>query len=372
VGGKALIYLVDASVAQTGALVAARREARLLADVADYVLILPRSSAVRPADAPEFRDIRYLPMVQLRRSVAAVLLYLPSLLWCGWRLRRILREAGCTRLQINDFYLMQGAVARLLGYRGRLITWVRIDPLRFGRLGRLWLRAASRASDRLVAVSLFIRERLAGREDVALVYDPAPATLAWPSKPAGRRLLFIANYVEGKGQDAAIRAFDRIAARFPDAELQFHGGDMGLEKNKLYRDALKTLAAQSPAADRIRFGGFVDYVADALRGARAALNFSASESFSMTCLEASAAGIPVIATRCGGPAEIVEDGVSGYLVEVGDTDVMAERMARLLEDEALARAMGEAGAALVAERFGEAPFRRHLAGLFALPADEAR
>ena len=142
---------------------------------------------------------------------------------------------------------------------------------------------------------------------------------------------------------------------------------MGLDKNRAYRARLEEQAQGCAVADRIRFGGFLDDTREPLRAARAALVLSESESFSLTSQEASACGVPVIATRCGGPEEIVEDGKTGFLVDVGDVDGTADRMARLLSDAELAREMGRHGAELVVERFSSQAFRAQLAGLFGLP-----
>lgn len=367
--GKPFIYIVDGSVDRTGALEAARRQAASLADRALCVLIVSSSNRLNGEQLPEFAKIVRLPMVPLRRSLASIILYLPSLLYCGWRLRRALQADRCTRLQVNDFYLMQGAVARLLGYRGTLVTWIRIDPVRFGRIGKIWLRIARRVSDRIVVVSHFIARQI-GDGEGALVYDPYPEQRAQPAAPgSSERLVFIGNYIPGKGQDVAIAAFARIAERFPDARLELFGGDMGLDKNRAYRRGLEDQARRTAAADRIAFGGFVVDTRQALRGARAALVLSESESFSLTCQEASACGLPVIATRCGGPEEIVEDGVTGFLVDVGDVEATAGRIARLLAEPALAHAMGQRGAALVSQRFSTEAFRSRVVELFQLGAD---
>ena len=100
--------------------------------------------------------------------------------------------------------------------------------------------------------------------------------------------------------------------------------------------------------------------------AYAALNFSNSESFSLTCLEASAHGLAVIATRCGGPEEIIEDGVTGFLVPVGDIEAMAARMADVLCNPEMAAAMGEAGRQMVGQRFSIAQFHAQLLEIFDL------
>jgi L-malate glycosyltransferase len=366
---KPFIYIIDGSVDRTGALEAVRRQAASLTDSAQCVLVVPSANALTREQSPEFAKILRLPMVPLRRSLACVILYLPALLFCGWRLRRMLKADRCTRLQVNDFYLMQGAMARLLGYRGTLLTWIRIDPVRFGRIGRTWLRIARKVSDGIVVVSHFIARQIGEGEGTLLVYDPYPEQRVEPAAPeSSERLVFIGNYIRGKGQDVAIAAFARIADRFPNARLELFGGDMGLKKNRAYRLDLEDQARRTSAADRIVFGGFVADTREALRGARAALILSESESFSLTCQEASACGLPVVATRCGGPEEIVEDGVTGFLVEVGDVEATAERMASLLADPALAGEMGRRGAALVAQRFSTDAFRSRVAALFELNA----
>jgi glycosyltransferase involved in cell wall biosynthesis len=219
----------------------------------------------------------------------------------------------------------------------------------------------------MVVVSHFIERQLGNAVGPRLIYDPYPGPVDGIAEADSLpRLIFIGNYIEGKGQDKAIAAFDRIAARFPEAELMMFGGDMGLAKNRAYRERLEAQARASTAAERIHFGGFVADTREALRGARAALNFSTSESFSLTCQEASACGIAVIATRCGGPEEIVEDGVTGFLVNVGDIEAMADRMARLLADPQMARDMGARGAELVETRFSREAFRSDLEAIFSL------
>jgi L-malate glycosyltransferase len=69
---------------------------------------------------------------------------------------------------------------------------------------------------------------------------------------------------------------------------------------------------------------------------------SETESFGLSALEAMACEVPVVVTRVGGLPEVVIDGESGYLCEVGDTDAMAERLWELLTKPELARKLGRA------------------------------
>ena len=358
---KPVVFLVDASIDITGAFIAVRREARLLRESADFVLVLPRESRVPDSLLGDFADVLKLPMPQIRKHLPSLILYFPALLFTSTRLRLSMRRHGCDRVQLNDFYLMHGTVLRLLGFRGRIATWVRIDPRRFGRIGKAWLALVRRSSTRLVAVSRFIQSCLGDGVDTDLAYEWREPERLGPARTEGdRRLLYVGNYIAGKGQDAALAAFQMVATSFPDARLCFVGGDMGRKSNRSYREDLERRAAQGPAAGRVEFLGRMDDVSPLYRKSYAALNFSQSESFSMTCQDASAFGLPIIATRCGGPEEIIEEGETGYLVPVGDVGAMAARIGDVLEDRSLARAMGARGAKLVMNRFGAARIRPQL------------
>ena len=67
---------------------------------------------------------------------------------------------------------------------------------------------------------------------------------------------------------------------------------------------------------------------------------SEQESFGLAALEALACEVPVIASRVGGVPEVVDDGVTGYLSEVGDLEKMSADAASLLADEEARREMG--------------------------------
>jgi len=361
-----LVAILDGSVDVTGALNSACGEARLLRDDARFILFLPAHSQAVDAAAADFERVERISLPDMKRSLPDLLRYPFASLSSARVLAKRLRELGCERLQVNDFYLLSGPLTRLFGFRGRIVTWVRIDPRRYGMAGKIWLFAARRWSNSMVSVSNYIVNCLPPAFTTTLVYEPSVFRQASKGICAPQSMLFVGNYIFGKGQQEAITAFQLIADRFPAATLVFHGGDMGLEKNRAYLAGLRCQAAAGPGAERILFGPFLSDLADARGRAGIALNFSHSESFSLTCLEASASGLAVIATRCGGPEEIVEDGVTGLLVPVGDIAAMADAMAGLLGDPDRATTMGEAARYLVAERFSPTTIRSSLVELLAL------
>lgn len=366
---RPVIFVLDASVDITGALRSVCRQATLLSADARFVLVLPNHSSIDDAQLGMFDRVLRLPIRPLRKRIGSAVGYLPALIVATIRLRRAMRRDGAERLQVNDFYLMHGWLLRRFGFRGLIVTWVRIDPTRFGVLGRVWLAATRHSATHLVAVSYFIARLLPAEARAEIVYDPVVAAGPPVLKGAdctARDLVFVGNYIDGKGQDVAIQAFHRIADRFPQTHIVFHGGDMGLDKNRRYKADLRASADSGPGGARIRLEPFADKDTPVFVHAIAAINLSRSESFSLTCQEASAAGLPVIASRCGGPEEIIVDGETGFLVPVDDVAATAQAMTRILEDPDAAARMGRAGAELTRVRFSPETFRMAFTRLFAL------
>ncbi len=92
-------------------------------------------------------------------------------------------------------------------------------------------------------------------------------------------------------------------------------------------------------------------VPDVMRGLNCFVLPSLAEGISNTILEAMATALPVIATRVGGNAELVDDGLTGELVPPDDVDALAQALVRMATDPARAAAMGRAGRAEVERRF---------------------
>lgn len=254
------LYLLDPSKDITGAFICARNEARLLRSDFDVVLVLPSISKINDDELGDFHKVIRLPIYDIRKSVWSILFYFPALIISGWRLKGAMKKDNCHQLQVNDYYMMQGVMARLFGFRGKIVTWVRIDPARYGSFfSKYWLKYGYLASDNVVAVSKFILDKLPESPKNRLMYDPVSddSSVNLDQKvDEVRKLIYIGNYTEGKGQQYAIKAFELLASEFSDIELHFYGGTIGLQKNQLYKNSLQTLAQNTLFSNRIFFMAF--------------------------------------------------------------------------------------------------------------------
>lgn len=141
---------------------------------------------------------------------------------------------------------------------------------------------------------------------------------------------------ENKNQALLLRAFALIAADYPDYQIILYGkGDQ--EEN------LKQLADNLEIADRVIFAGNVSDVAGKIKKAGVFVLTSNTEGMPNALIEAMVLGLPVIATDCpcGGPRDMIEDGVNGILTPVGDVDKMKENLQHILNDLQNALHMGQ-------------------------------
>ncbi len=111
------------------------------------------------------------------------------------------------------------------------------------------------------------------------------------------------------------------------------------------------LARTRGVAEFVYFAGKQPDIAECLSLADLFLLPSELESFGLAALEAMACEVPVVASRVGGLPEVIDDGVTGYLCEVGDIEAMAEVSLRLLQDQDLHRDMSQQARSAAIERF---------------------
>jgi glycosyltransferase involved in cell wall biosynthesis len=151
------------------------------------------------------------------------------------------------------------------------------------------------------------------------------------------RVVCVARLIDRKGQEHLIEAIKRLSNEGTDVVLNLVGtGD--LQRN--YEDQARRLGIDK----QINFAGYVprEEINKHYNAAHVFVLPSYNEGMSVAALEAMAAGLPLVVTRTGGTAELVEEGVNGFSFDWADTETLTNHLRILAKDRVLARRMGAA------------------------------
>ncbi|MGW6379563.1 glycosyltransferase family 4 protein [Rhodococcus sp. NPDC055112] len=243
------------------------------------------------------------------------------------------------------------------------------------------LRRIGNTTDTVTFVSKYTRGRFASAfgADAALEHlPPGVDTEVFRPDPAARAelraryglgdrptVLCLSRLVPRKGQDVLIRALPRIRESIDGAVLVIVGGGP-------YQGRLHALAGETGMEEHVVFTGTVP-------SAELAAHHTIADVFAMPCrtrgagldveglgivfLEASAAGVPVIAGRSGGAPETVRENETGHVVDGRSVRQVADSVISVLADRDRAAAMGAAGRAWVSEQWRWDALAAKLSGL---------
>ena len=326
-----------------------QRWARALAERGHDVTVL----SIRDASIPGVRVIsRSIGPVDGAR-VWPLLSYLRLLATLSFDLRRLRPDV------VNPHYcITHGAIAALAGARPRVVNVWGSDLIWDGAGRMPWwrrvlVRLSLRRADAIVSTSRFMADEVR-----RLVPDPPPITLV-PfgvdtsrfrpgARAAGKpvRVGFVKTFAPKYAPDVFIEAAAIVVRERADVVFVMAGRGPLL-------DDMKRLAADRGLEGRISFPGFVphDKVAEFMRGLDILVNCSRAESFGVVICEASASGLPVIATDVGGVRETVKDGETGTLVPKDDPCTLANAMLQLVAEPDSRENMGVAGRGFVQESY---------------------
>ncbi len=144
--------------------------------------------------------------------------------------------------------------------------------------------------------------------------------------PDGERILLHAsNFRKIKRVQDVVKIFYKVNQKLP-SKLLFVGD--GPE-----RATAEDLCRKLGTCDHIRFVGKQEQMEDILAIADLFLLTSEYESFGLAALEAMAAGVPVVSTNAGGLPEVIVQGITGYMSNVGDIDSMSNQALDILKDD---------------------------------------
>jgi len=226
----------------------------------------------------------------------------------------------------------------------RLLDWLRAFPLR----GAARVIVPSRYLGNVVAGWGFPAAR------TSLVYnavEPPAAVSGAPADPPslppfdGPTVVTVCRLVPWKGVDGVLQSLPEL----PGVRLAVVGDGP-------LRAELERLAGALGVAERVVFTGGVSSagVRALLRQAEVFVLNSSYEGLPHVVLEAMAEGVPVVATDAGGTGELVEDGVTGRLVPVGDRAALVAAVGALLRDPAAAAALRDGARRALESRFSYA------------------
>lgn len=139
---------------------------------------------------------------------------------------------------------------------------------------------------------------------------------------------------ENKNQMQAIRAIEQVTKIRPNVRLLIAG-------NGPKNDALQAYVKENGLEENVKFLGYCTYLQEYQNIADIGISCSIREGLGLNVIEAMLSGNPFVATTNRGHNELIENGVTGYLVDVGDFGAMAKCVLRLIDDKDLYLSMRE-------------------------------
>lgn len=308
--------------------------------------------------------------------------------WLPWALYRVMSlTTAIKKVQPHIIHvhhpskaIVAAAARRFAGSKAPIIAHHHGDPLHWRSRWSTKESScglASRLTSLILCVSAATREALIGRyrlapEKVRALYTGVPleefrrlpggteARQRLGLSPSELVFVFVGRLeVRTKGLDVLLQAASLLAQQGLAFTLLIVGPGAAAE-------SLGALCEQLGISQQVRFLGRWSHP-DILIPLRAADVFvlpSRAEGLPLGAAEAAAVGLPLVATRVGGVAEVVEHGVNGLLVPPGDPEALAETMLWMAEHPEERACMGQAGRRLIYERFDMQVTTRQLADIY--------
>ena len=163
--------------------------------------------------------------------------------------------------------------------------------------------------------------------------------------PNGEKILIhVSNFRAVKRPVDCVEIFAKVLQKGGNARLIMVGD--GPEYSAVHHRA-RTLNV----LEKVEFVGKQPKIADYLGVADVSLLPSEMESFGLAALEAQACEVPVVASRVGGIPEVINDGETGFMSDIGDTEKMSDDVLKLLNDDELRQSFGARGRELAVSRY---------------------
>lgn len=351
------------------------------------VLIVGRREKRQPADeqlagvrirrltvARDWRGFRKLARwaekkINAQKQAYALSYYhLDYILQAAWAAR----QWGAEVIQLQNFAQF-APIVRLFNPKAKILLHMHSEWLM--HLDRAALAERLRSLDSVISCCDFITHstearfpEYAGRFTTIFngVDTQLLSALPAPAERPHQRVLFVGRISPEKGVHVLVEAFSRVAAQFPQAQLQMVGATKQLPLDMLlglnedpavkalarfyngseqhYYNTLQSQVQAMGLSERIEFLGPQPYdqILNYYRQADVYVQCTFWDAFPIPVVEAMAVGLPVIGSRVGGIAEAVSENATGFLVEHGDVEALAASLSRLLASAELRAQFGRA------------------------------
>lgn len=165
-------------------------------------------------------------------------------------------------------------------------------------------------------------------KNIRYIYNPIAVKIDPSANMESKTIIAIGRLAEQKGFDLLIESWSKLEKEFPDWELNIFG------EGSLRKALEKQI--QSYKLKQIYLRGYAKDVDFELLNSSIFVLPSRYEGFVLVLMEAQAKGLPCVAFNCKeGPAEIIDDGVNGFLVEPSNTEKFAQKLRILMENKTL-------------------------------------
>lgn len=225
-----------------------------------------------------------------------------------------------------------------IGLNIPIVVSERIDPRYDGRempvkiLNNLFYPRAKKVVFQTRRIESYFNRRI--RDNGCIILNPVSVTTRAYEKRR-KKIVTAGRIMKQKNHRLLIESFKDIAGMYPQYELWIYGeGDLSEELT----DLCKTLEIE----DKVHFPGNSPDVHREMADAEIFVLSSDYEGLSNALMEAMMMGLPCISTDCSGSDEIIEDGVNGLLVPVGDKESLKKAIVKLIQDRGLRDRLGEA------------------------------
>ncbi len=285
------------------------------------------------------------------------------MLSCIWSVSRLLRRRR-PELIVNWMPKTQlyCAPAAVLAGMGRRVIWWQHEITSGHWLDRVATLLPALAVGCSSSAAARAQERLRPRRKTFVVAPGtrAPARAPAPRSAEGPPLVGLVGRLQAwKGQDRLLRAQRLLRERGVEIRTLIVGGDAhGL--SPAYAASLPGLIAELGLTGAVELTGQVPDAGPEIERMDILVNASDPEPFGLVLLEAMARGVAVVAVASGGPAEFIEDGVTGILAGSGKPAALADALEPLIASPELRRQLGEAGRERFLCEFTDAAMRERL------------